>query len=344
MFAIFAALVSGVGVLAASTAVVEPDAPAGGPAGGAAWLVGRALQERLEQPVDVNWLAAPLRASLAGLARTQQVAVLLDRRIDPDCRLDLVLRDLPLGRALAEIAARQSAATAQLGPLVYVGPARSATRLRTLAELRRRDAASVGGSIGRRLLGERTMRWDDLAEPRQLLAALGQEAGLEITGLEQVPHDLWAGAALPSLPLVDRITLVAVQFDLTFSIAADGRSLRLTPIPDRLPGVKTKEPSSVSPRPGRTRAARAPAASAEQRFTLRQAKGQLRELLPKLAAMLQLELRIDEEALSRAGITLDRPVSVSATDATANELLQKLLDPAGCTFRREGNTVVVVPK
>jgi hypothetical protein len=60
--------------------------------------------------------------------------------------------------------------------------------------------------------------------------------------------------------------------------------------------------------------------------------------------MLQVELRIDEESLRRAGITLDQVVSVSVTDATAEELLEKLLAPAGCTLRRDGRTWVVGPK
>jgi hypothetical protein len=55
-------------------------------------------------------------------------------------------------------------------------------------------------------------------------------------------------------------------------------------------------------------------------------------------------LRIDDEALRRAGISLDQPVSISVTDATADELFEKLLAPAGCSMRREGRTIVVVPK
>jgi hypothetical protein len=328
---------------AASAAVADGDAPHGGAAQSTTWLDGRALEERLAQPVDVNWSAAPLRGALYGLARTHQAAVLLDRRVDPDGRVELVLHDLPLRQALAEIAARRSAATAQLGPVTYLGPPEVAGRLGALAELRRREAANLTPTLARRLLAERPLRWDDLAEPRRLLADLAHEAGLEIEGLEQVPHDLWAGADLPALAWVDRLTLVALQFDLTFSIASNGRTLRLVAIPDRLPAAKARPETSVAPRTVKTR--RTPhSPQGEKRYTLRQAKGQLRELLPKLAAMLQLELRIDEEALARAGISLDRPVSVSATDVTAGELLQKLLEPAGCTFRREGHQVLVIPK
>lgn len=329
--------------LAASAAVVEPDAPTGGTAPPIAWLVGGALQARLEQPLDVNWSAAPFRAALIGLARSQQAAVLLDRRVDPDRRVEIALHEVALRRAFTEIAARQSAAAAQFGPLTYIGPVATAQRLPTLGELRRREAAALPPGLASRLLAQRPMRWDDLAEPRQLCAELAREAGVEISGLEQIPHDLWAAADLPALPLVDRLTLVALQFDLTFAFDADGRRLRLVPIPDRLPVVSPRSDTTAAPRATKTRRTTA-ARGAEKRYTLRQAKGQLRELLPKLATILQLELRIDEEALARAGISLDQPVSVSATDATAEELLKKLLEPAGCTVRREGSALVVIPK
>jgi len=188
-----------------------------------------------------------------------------------------------------------------------------------------------------RLLSERPMSWDDLAEPRQLLERLAAEAGQQLLGLEKVPHDLWAAADLPPMPLTDRVTLLANQFDLTFSIAPDGRSLQLVPVPERLPTAKPGAPLAAKPSPARR-------PRDQKRYTLRQAKGRLEDLLPKLASMLQVDLKIDREALARAGISLDQPVSLSVTDATVDELFTKLLAPARCTFRREGDTIVVVPK
>lgn len=319
------------------SALLAETASAGGDTGPHNWLVGPALHKCLGQTVDVNWSAAPLRSALAGLGRTHQISILLDRRVDPDHRVDVVLHDVPLGAALAEIAGQQGADVSRLGPVVYIGPSATASRLRALAELRRREAMSLAPAERVRLLSERPMSWDDLAEPRQLLERLAAEAGLPLLGQEKVPHDLWAAADLPPMSLVDRITLVAAQFDLTFSIAPDGRSLRLVPIPEQLPAAKADNTMAAKPAPARH-------PRDQKRYTLRQAKGRLSDLLPKLAAMLQVELQIDREALARAGISLDQPVSLSVTDATVDELFAKLLEPAGCTFRRKGNTIVVVPK
>ena len=44
------------------------------------------------------------------------------------------------------------------------------------------------------------------------------------------------------MPLIDRFTLLAIQFDLTFQISPNGRTLKLVPAPDdvfdhpRIPG------------------------------------------------------------------------------------------------------------
>ena len=72
-------------------------------------------------------------------------------------------------------------------------------------------------------------------------------------------------------------------------------------------------------------------------------KGQLGRVLDQLAARLELELRIDREALQQAGISLDAPVSFSVKNATIDELLEAVLAPAGCTFRREGKVVEIRP-
>ena len=60
------------------------------------------------------------------------------------------------------------------------------------------------------------MAWDELAEPRTLLAALARENGLEIEGLDRVPHDLWPAADWPPMSLVDRLTLIAQACVLVF--------------------------------------------------------------------------------------------------------------------------------
>ena len=70
-----------------------------------------------------------------------------------------------------------------------------------------------------------------LYAPRELLTHLVEQAGVDLLGGQQVPHDLWAAADLPALTWVDRVTLIVNQFDLTFEVVPGGRSVRLIPVP-----------------------------------------------------------------------------------------------------------------
>ena len=80
------------------------------------------------------------------------------------------------------------------------------------------------------MLTAHAWRWDELSEPRQLVGQLAGEAGVTIAHGELIPHDLWPAVDLPPLSWVDRLTLVAAEFDLTFQIGASGQ-VDLVPIP-----------------------------------------------------------------------------------------------------------------
>ncbi len=188
---------------------------------------------------------------------------------------------------------------------------------------------------------------------------------------------------MPAIPLVDRLTLIVVQFDLTFQIAADGRGVTLVALPDdaaivrsypagkrpqdlaarwaklapdarfKILGEKIFVKASVedhqriveSQRPVRRLPSRTSKGKTEgeKRYTVAAAKGPLGKLVAELAARFELELQIDEEALRQAGISLQQQVSFSAKDATMDGLFEAVLKPAGCTFHRGGKPLAVRP-
>ena len=356
--------------------------PPGARAAPVAWLTGAALQERLAQPVDnVYWSGTPLRRALNRLSAAERIAVVLDRRVDPDQKVEFSLGNVPLKEALEQIAEKLQLGLSLPGPLAYFGPPEAASRLWTLAELRRDEARKLPADVGRKFLQAERLAWEDFATPRDLLAQLAAQAGIEIAGLEQVPHDLWAAADLPPLPLVDRLTLIVVQFDLTFQIAADGRSIALVPAPENATIVRSypggRQPDELAARwaelvpdsrikvvgekiyvkgpmedhqrlTDSQHTARRPSKPAgkgqeEQRHTLRVTNAPLGKVLEELAGRFQLELKIDEAALQQAGISLQQQVSFSVKDATMDGLFEAVLNPVGCTFRRQGKTLEVRP-
>ena len=71
--------------------------------------------------------------------------------------------------------------------------------------------------------------------------------------------------------------------------------------------------------------------------------GQLGQLLESLATRFQLELRIDPRALQEAGVSLEQYVSITVKDATVDELFEAVVSRAGCTCRRRGRVIEVLP-
>ncbi len=189
-------------------------------------------------------------------------------------------------------------------------------------------------------------------------------------------------ADLPPLPLADRLLVVAYQFGLTVKFSPDGKVASLVPIPDDVAIVKEypggRQPQQLAAKwaalapncqirvageriivrglvedherislPGKAPARQPPKSVSpergEKRYTVAGAKGPMDRLLQELAGKLQLDLRIDREALEKAGISPGVEVSFSVREATLDEMLQAIVRPAGCVFRREGALVEVFP-
>ncbi len=307
-----------------------------------AWLTGQPLEDALSQKTTVIWSNIPLRKAIEGLSQSQKVAILLDRRIDPDQKIELSLENVTLADGLKQIASRLGAGATMLGPAAYFGPAATAARLRTVAALRQQEAEKLPDAIRARWTAPRDWKWDDLAAPRDLLIALAQEAGATILNSQSVPADLWAHADLPPLTLPQRFTLLLAQFDLTYEFSADGRSIRIVPIPENLQIETAAESPRDKPaavKPGH----RIVMGEARKVYSL-QVELPVGQLLQALGPRMGLEIHVDKEAIAAAGKSLDTKVKIDMKDVGDEELLHAVLEPAGLTFTRKDNVVDVKPK
>lgn len=197
---------------------------------------------RLRQALDLSvagltWRGVPLRDALREAGDAFSLAMVRDRRIDPTRLVDLEVANVPLRDVLARVAAAGGGEVRIVGNAAYVGPPDAAGIVRTLVELRRRELDAVRDRrlAERRLalLRGQTVRWGDLTEAAAVLRLVAERFGLEVENPEAVPHDLWPGAVLPELSASEALTLVLIQFDLTFAWAGDLGSIRLAPLPGR---------------------------------------------------------------------------------------------------------------
>lgn len=339
------------------------------------WTVGAELQRLRQQPIKLSWSGVPIRDGLGDLSAAQRVAILLDRRIDAERPIDLGADRTPLDDLLGQIALAVDGGAAWLGPLAYIGPRPAAARLRTLAALRAGDARALPKDEQPTFLREATWHWTALAEPRNLVAELAAQANVAIEPLALISHDLWPAADLPALTWTDRLTLVANEFDLTFEFV-DGSHVRLVPVQGPVvierdyPGGK--EPDKLARR-WRELAPDAQVSIARGKLVVRgrledhelltqkkplpQAHGKggadvytmtvreqpLAAVLERLRQQVPIDLRVDEAALHKAKLSLDRRVTFSVVQASLEELLAAALQAADLSFVREGNAYTIVP-
>lgn len=343
------------------------------------WLTGRALSQHLSDPVDLVWSENPLRDALASFARVQNVAVVLDRRIDPSRKMTLSLKQSLLSDSLMAIAMTGEMGVTLAGPVAYFGPTETTAKLRTLVYLREEEARKLPPAAATAFFQAKPLAWDDFSQPREIVARMGKESRLTIAGLERIPYDLWAAADLPPMTLAERLSLVAVQYDLTFNIAPGGKKIELVPIPEDVriarhyPGgpnpadaarriVELAPHAEVSVDGGKVvvrgmledherietprqpvghSTANPPAELSDKRFTLTVAEKPIGPLLKQLAKQIGLDLQMDEAAIGEAGVSLDTRVSFKVEDATIDELLRAAIKETPLKFRRQGNVLIV---
>jgi hypothetical protein len=201
------------------------------------YRTGRRFATALEQPLSGSWKGVPLRSVLRRLSHERQISILLDRRVDPDQDVQLETGDRPLRSTVNEVARVTQLGVTQVGNCLIVAPAVPVLRLRTLIALRdkglQRDSASDAAAAQLRTQ-KATIAWEDLERPAEIVTRIGRQFGLSVVGLEQIPHDLWAGATIPEATASEALSLVLNQFDLTFEWLPHESGVRLVPIPTQV--------------------------------------------------------------------------------------------------------------
>ena len=178
--------------------------------------------------VTLEWGDVPLRQRLREFGKKYNVAVFLDRRVDPDQRIELFARDLPLEGVLAQAAENLKIGICTVGKAHYIGPKSTTSRLPGIVAQRKSMLPQSSRAAWNK---SKEMKWDEAATPREIAAALAQEAGSSLENAEQIPHDVWPAYELPAMTLTERLSLVLAGFDLTWQPSSDGTSLRIVPMP-----------------------------------------------------------------------------------------------------------------
>ncbi|MCI0332465.1 MAG: hypothetical protein L0228_04490 [Planctomycetes bacterium] len=288
----------------------------------------------------VHWVDVPLREAIGRLVKLFDEVIFVDRRVDPGERITLAANASSAEEILNRIAAQHEWGVSRLGRVNYLGPAAAARRLRRVAAARADDIAHLTGTLRAPFERKRSHTWRRLAEPRALVTALIEENGWRIADSERIPHDLWNAGSLPDLSLPEQLTILLIGFDLTFKIRTSERTIQIVALEPAAEVVGTDDaPRHRAPKSS----ARAPAGT-KQVYSLRVADKPVGAVMRELARRLDWQIEFDEAAIQAAGGSLDARVSFAVEDVEQDKLLDAVLGPAGLTFRREGERIIVVPR
>ncbi|HVW02263.1 MAG TPA: hypothetical protein VHB77_18060 [Planctomycetaceae bacterium] len=305
------------------------------------WATGPAFHRALGLGVSATWRNGEYREALARLCSQQKVAWVLDRRLDPNRPLTAEYNNERLEAVLQELAGLQGGSTAILGGGVYLGPAQTASRLRTLAALREQELqSSAGASLARRneMSKRHAVAWVDLDTPREVLERLAREHHLTIAGLDQIPHDLWGAGALPDANVCEALTVVLAQFDLTFAWNRGATGVTLAPIPEKVVLAKSLTATrGTTAETVRDWISGIPGLTAQLKGTKVVAEGTVEQLEALEYAMNPNAKPAKPETVEPTPIA-KRKFKLKARDVPASALLQKLED-SGIIFSYNPETL-----
>ena len=195
------------------------------------WLTARALEKALEQRISLTWHDGTRLDLLRQLSTERQIALWLDRRIDPSIRVDCEIQNVAvLGAAFRAGETTQLGATL-IGDGLYVGPGPDAASLPwRLTELKR-QIAKLPPPARRAWQTKSVLRIERLARPWDILQTIAKRADATLEGLSAIPHDLYRAVEWPGLTAAEQLAVVLVGFECWPEFSADGRTVHIIPLP-----------------------------------------------------------------------------------------------------------------
>jgi hypothetical protein len=301
-----------------------------------------AVARALATPVTATWTKLPLRAAAERLSEIGGVAIVVDRRIDPDTLVTLDAEGENLAAVLTRVAAAAGAEAVAYAGHVRLVPAGRGAALAAAERQRADELRRLPSRFRPAALARREASWPAGAVPREIVAADAARAGIVIAGLDDLPHDHFPAGLMPQLPLADRIDLILAHFDRRVAWkpqAARGSDEVACPLvtiaaadPDAGGGRLLPEPSAA-PAPGR-------ADAGATTYTLTVA-APLEEILAALARRFGLTLELDRAGLARSGVAPGEIVRLEVRDVSRDQLLDAITTPRGLNWRIEDGALSV---
>ena len=296
-----------------------------------------------EETVDVRFSGTELRDTLQQYAKIQRIGFLLDRRADPGIPLEFTAQKVSGAEMLTRLADQTNLEFCRVGEIAYLGPKDAAEKLRRICALKRQSLPRESTASRRMLTQKIPLQTKKLDTPQEILQVVAKKMRTKIVNLDLIPHDLWPELDFPEADAYEVLSILLIGFDLTFQIDESG--VTFVPLPDDLPEA-TALVAETKPATSKTPSSPSKNGSLDkQRFQMVEVKNKtVDEILQYFSSHMDLQITVDEKALQKKGISLDKRISFQRDEADIHELLQATLDPVGCTYQLSGKKLRVFPK
>ncbi|VAX41356.1 hypothetical protein MNBD_PLANCTO02-502 [hydrothermal vent metagenome] len=348
----------------------------------------REFQKALGLRISGNWKNAELRSVLRHLSAEGEIAMILDCRMNPNQKIESEANNLSYKETFKTIASFARMSVSVTRNTVYLGPQKAASQLRTLIALRTSELSkSRKMQISRKrynaLTKTETLQWEDLSTPQEIIAIIAKRYNLQIEGLDQIKHDLWAGATLPHVSAPEALSIILIQCDRTFTWKKKGEGIQIIEIPEKIVISKTyrlqkktalqklrlcreKLPEVVITWRGTKMTAIGTMEQQDQIDSLLHPKKfrnkpvEVTPLskqtftlaiknIPAIALMDKLkktgvQFQYDALSFKKKGIDFSKRISMDVKKASADEFFSAMLTPLGLTYEINGTTVLLKVK
>lgn len=200
------------------------------------WLTGKSRTKAMDaQITQLVWMNVPYRQAVSRISDLLHLAIWVDRRLDPDASIAVQIGPKPPQvmdwegeqeaaemrvvpgplsgtQVLKLLAELRNAVVVEVDDLIFLTLSETATILSERRKTNRVAFKQCASGLHTSLLRKTAVQWPDYTQPRELATQWCQAEGVKHSNIEAIPYDRIAAGDLPPLTLLDRLTLLMVQY------------------------------------------------------------------------------------------------------------------------------------
>ena len=197
----------------------------------ATFLTGKKLDRKSSQAFSLWWRDAEIRDRLTAFSKAEDIAVMLDRNVDPSTVLNMGIENRTLEQIFWRISSAAKIGVCRIEDCYYFGPTDTIVALPIAMNTLSRQAKKVSRRSSVKWTIERPVLTTSIVPTKLLIEAIATKHGFSVNGLDELPHDLWYQVVLPPTSVIAQIQLMLAGFGKTFEIDPDGKSITIIDFP-----------------------------------------------------------------------------------------------------------------